>query len=365
MVTKDNRLLLHLTNITGIGATKLVNSLLPCIENSQLSNVVGMYLPDKGMLAEYKPIKASTITLHYVRFLPHGISRMLECLFFFRSLPQDIPILILGDIPLRFKGRQAVFIQSSHLLKHSFSGDFFSKIKHLILRKVFEINSKYADLFIVQTSIMREKLVKNYPMINERVIIVSQPPPSWVLNIGKKNIPREILDKTYLKLIYPAANYPHKNHKFLQKISNCDGLHWPIDFFKITIDAKNNPNRSLSWIKCVGELSESEICEVYREVDALVFLSLEESYGLPIVEAMYLGLPIICPSLAYAEVLCGCEAIYFDPKDIKSFNSAIFKLKKRLQLGWQPNWNEALSKIPKSWHEVADNILLEINSKLR
>jgi glycosyltransferase involved in cell wall biosynthesis len=112
-------------------------------------------------------------------------------------------------------------------------------------------------------------------------------------------------------------------------------------------------------------LSEPEICEAYFEADGLVFLSLEESYGLPIVEAMHLGLPIVCPSLAYAEFLCGDEAIYFDPKDIRSFNAAILELERRLKLGWQPNWNDALNKIPKNWDEVADKILLEINLKLR
>lgn len=361
---KDNHLYLHLTNITGIGATKLVESLLPCIERSQLANIVGILLPQKGSLSNYKPIGSQTIALKYKRFLPNSISRLLECLFFCESLVHGKPILVLGDIPLRYKGRQAVFVQTPHLLKRSISGNFSSKIKYLIARLLFSVNAKYVDLFIVQTDLMRDRLIETYPMVSGRVIVISQPPPSWVLN-GSKNYGKEFQDGGFLKLIYPAANYPHKNHKLLAKISSHNDLDWPVEYLKITVDEKYKPDKSLKWIKCVGMLSESEVSKVYGDVDALVFLSLEESYGLPIIEAMHLGLPIVCPSLPYARVLCGSVAIYFDPMDIRSLNSAIIELKKRLEFGWRPNWASALNKIPKNWDEVAEKILLEINSSLR
>ena len=37
-------------------------------------------------------------------------------------------------------------------------------------------------------------------------------------------------------------------------------------------------------------------------MDALLFLSTDESYGFPLIEAMFVGLPIICPDLPYARV---------------------------------------------------------------
>jgi glycosyltransferase involved in cell wall biosynthesis len=94
----------------------------------------------------------------------------------------------------------------------------------------------------------------------------------------------------------------------------------------------------------------------YKNVDGILFLSKEESYGFPLIEAMYLDLPIICPNLSFARVLCGDEAIYFDPNDIYSLKSQIFLLRDKLQNGWEPNWKNQMEKIPHDWEAVANEI---------
>ena len=88
------------------------------------------------------------------------------------------------------------------------------------------------------------------------------------------------------------------------------------------------------------------------------FLSLAESFGFPLVEAMWIGLPIICPDLPYARTLCGEQAIYFDPNNVDSLHVAIGQLTKRRNLGWWPDWSINLKKIPRDWEKVADAMLL-------
>ena len=97
--------------------------------------------------------------------------------------------------------------------------------------------------------------------------------------------------------------------------------------------------------------------KAYHDADALLFLSKEESFGFPLIEAMYLGLPIVCPDLPFARALCGDDAIYFDPNDIESLRLAIIHLKSRLIDGWQPDWNKQIKKIPKNWATAADEML--------
>jgi glycosyltransferase involved in cell wall biosynthesis len=88
-----------------------------------------------------------------------------------------------------------------------------------------------------------------------------------------------------------------------------------------------------------------------------LFLSLSESLGFPLVEAMWIGLPIICPDLPYARVLCGDEAIYFDPEKISSLQAAVLELDGRLKAGWWPDWREAMKAVPPSWGAVAASML--------
>ena len=95
----------------------------------------------------------------------------------------------------------------------------------------------------------------------------------------------------------------------------------------------------------------------YGAVDALLFLSKKESYGFPLLEAMFLGLPVICPDLPYAKTLCGNQAIYFDPDSIESLRTALVELTTLLSDNWKPDWSEQLRSVPKNWEDVASTFL--------
>jgi glycosyltransferase involved in cell wall biosynthesis len=96
---------------------------------------------------------------------------------------------------------------------------------------------------------------------------------------------------------------------------------------------------------------------MYANVDGLIFLSKEESYGFPLVEAMFVGLPIICPNLPYARNLCGAQGIYFNPDSQKSLLSAVKKLKIFLDSGWWPSWDYQMKNIPSNWNIVAKSMI--------
>jgi glycosyltransferase involved in cell wall biosynthesis len=90
----------------------------------------------------------------------------------------------------------------------------------------------------------------------------------------------------------------------------------------------------------------------------LLFLSESESYGFPLIEAMYVGLPIVCADFPYARNLCGDEAIYFDSNDISSLKKAVAHLRKKIDDGWWPNWSSQLKNLPESWDDVAREFFL-------
>lgn len=360
-LSRSPSVVLHFTNVTGIGAVRLLESLLPAMEACKDVNISVMYLPNKGPLASYQPVNKAIDCQKYKRFLPNSISRVLECLFFSRSLNSATPILVFGDIPLRCKAPQVVFVQNSHLLSSPKKQYSFDYIKFLIARFLFRLTSKRANAFIVQTSVMKELLSLSYPAIANKILVIPQPAPQWLLDAVSIKAQKSFFD-SYLRLIYPAAGYRHKNHQLLSKINLNSDLQWPIKKLKITLSADKNPNPNIPWLQCVGLLSGQQMVKAYSEVDALLFLSTDESYGLPLVEAMFLGLPIICPELPYARALCGSEAIYFDPNSIDSLNAAMITMQQRLKDGWIPDWQDQIEKIPQAWSEVATQmakVLLE------
>ena len=97
--------------------------------------------------------------------------------------------------------------------------------------------------------------------------------------------------------------------------------------------------------------------EEYNKADALLFLSTAESYGFPLIEAMYIGLPIVCPNLPYALEICGDQALYFDPNCANSLMETITVLQQKIINGWYPDWRRQLQNIPISWDITATKFI--------
>ena len=70
-------------------------------------------------------------------------------------------------------------------------------------------------------------------------------------------------------------------------------------------------------------LSERELIKAYQNALALINISYHEGFGLPLLEAMYLGCPVICSKIpAYHELFSDASTMV-DPLDIKAIAKAI------------------------------------------
>jgi glycosyltransferase involved in cell wall biosynthesis len=347
----------HATNISGLGATQLVQSLLPAIEKMDDYDIRIIYLPACGPLSTYLPHGNSTRTVRRQRRLPNAISRALECTFFASRFEGEGSLLVLGDIPLRCKGRQVVFVQTPLLTSSAAGTGRLGAIKFRIARWLFALNAKYASAFIVQSEAMKQALLETYPQVAGRIHVILQPPPRWLVDSALKRTGPASQTASGLNLFYPAAFYPHKNHRLLGRIGVAAGTRLPVSSLTLTIEPDLHPNSAQRWIQCVGRLGPDDVLRVYQSTDGLLFLSRSESLGFPLVEAMWIGLPIVCPDLPYARVLCGDEAIYFDPTDPESLYAAVTTLKNKLEARWWPDWSSQVKAIPRSWDVVAASML--------
>jgi hypothetical protein len=220
---------------------------------------------------------------------------------------------------------------------------------------LFGVNARFVSAFIVQTQVMKEGLEATFPSLIGRVHIIPQPPPRWVLE-ADFNQSRPI-PKHGLSLLYPAAYYDHKNHSILDHIEINNALRQALKQITLTISPDNHSDLESKLVRYVGILNEYEMIQQYRMADALLFLSKKESYGFPLLEAMWLKLPIICPDLPYARWMCGDGAIYFDPDSPLSLQTSIIEMHTLLKDGWRPDWSEQLKKIPANWAECGHEFL--------
>ena len=348
-----NKISIHMTNINGVGvgATRLLDSLLPELVSSAIAEIDIIYA-DKYYYKFFKNTRGLNI-IFYKRYVSNAISRFLECIVFGRMFDGGSPLLVLGDIPLRTKSKQVVFVQNPHLVR-SINNITSGEIKFLVMRILFKYNLRYASGFIVQTDVMRRSLSELYNISLDSICVIPQPVPSWLM--GRKTVNRYKVNYKRLKLFYPSKIYAHKGHQILHKI-NWDNKELPVESLILTVDRLGGEFELLGPIKCVGLVDEITMVELYHKSDALLFLSEYESYGFPLIEAMYMGMAIICPSEPYAETLCGDQAIYFDLGSEKSLCSAINKLSVKISSGWAPDWSTQLANIPDSWSDVSDMMI--------
>jgi len=352
----DNRLFIHASNVTGLGASQVVGSLVDAILRlNQVKKMnVALVLPDQGSLSKFRTEDPCSC-VHVKRWLPNSASRLIECLFpqwYYETVDRA---LILGDIPLRGVKNQVVLVHQPNLIKPSISAHSSVALNFRIMRSLFGWNLKYVQCVIVQSDIMKQQLISSYPALCGRIEVVPQPAPEWFRNVETDQ------KKAHngLNLFYPAAGYPHKNHRLIAKLTGTETFKRLNISFLLTLHQNEFDRYAFAEknIRNLGRLTTNECLQTYAQVDALFFPSLAESYGLPLVEAMLVGLPIVCIDLPYARWMCENEAIYFSLEDDDSVYAALIELQSRLASGWKPDWREALKKLPKSWNDVAQKFM--------
>ena len=124
-------------------------------------------------------------------------------------------------------------------------------------------------------------------------------------------------------LFYPAATWPHKNHKglftALRLLKERDGYDGELVLTGIA-QARNAEilgeiERSglTGDVRILGHIPNRELPFLYNLADMLVFPSLFEGFGIPLVEAMACGCPVVCANVTSIPEVVGAAGVFFDP----------------------------------------------------
>lgn len=79
-------------------------------------------------------------------------------------------------------------------------------------------------------------------------------------------------------------------------------------------------------VNFIGFISESDLPSLYRGSLGLVFPSLYEGFGLPVVEAMACGVPVLTSTISSLPEVAGNAAILVDPVSVDAITDGITKL---------------------------------------
>lgn len=86
-------------------------------------------------------------------------------------------------------------------------------------------------------------------------------------------------------------------------------------------------SRNISNLEIItNKISHQQAAELYREARALVFPSLHESFGMPLVEAMACGCPVITSNITACPEVVGNAGILVNPESVQEINGAMQQL---------------------------------------
>jgi glycosyltransferase involved in cell wall biosynthesis len=106
-------------------------------------------------------------------------------------------------------------------------------------------------------------------------------------------------------------------------------------------------------INVTGFIPREELLSLYRCADAFIFPSLFEGFGIPAVEAMESGCPVVSSNATSLPEVLGDAAEFFDPLSVESIAEAIKRvcLSKDLQNDLRQRGHERAKEF--SWEKMA------------
>jgi glycosyltransferase involved in cell wall biosynthesis len=123
-------------------------------------------------------------------------------------------------------------------------------------------------------------------------------------------------------VLYPAARWVHKNHERLIAAFALVRRERP-DLTLVLTGAGHDMHLDRPGVVVRGQVSPSELVELYQTASALVFPSLYEGFGQPPLEAMACGCPVAASRAGALPEVCGSAARYFDPMSVDDIADAI------------------------------------------
>jgi len=231
------------------------------------------------------------------------------------------------------------FVSVIHDIQHFVFPDFFTTMQHADRCRQFAFMQKYATQLIVCSAFVQESLTKKGENIfsSERVSLI--PIQNALRLITRDNTEKEqALSHFNLKkhqfIFYPANFWPHKNHGKLIQAWDTFCAQYPQYAFHLVLSGeldeaglclkdKVEKNHGTKNIIFTGFLSNELFGTLMKCCRFLIFPSLYEGFGMPILEAMAMETLVVSSDAGSLPEIAGDAAIFFDAKNEKSILDAI------------------------------------------
>jgi glycosyltransferase involved in cell wall biosynthesis len=216
----------------------------------------------------------------------------------------------------------AATVVSLNDVQHHEMPHFFSMPERRFRHRAYDRAARQADQVLTLSEHARGQIVDRLGIAADRVTAI----PCAVDHDRFRPEPDDVDAQLRLPerfVLYPANLWPHKNHERLLHAFDAaavPGLHLVItgQTYGRPLPGPANPR-----VHHLGHVPFDHLPALYRRATALVFPSLFEGFGMPLLEAMSSGCPVAASNQGAIAEVCGDAALLFDPGDAAAIADAI------------------------------------------
>lgn len=253
-----------------------------------------------------------------------------------------------GVLPLVHPGRSVVTV---HDIQPIDLPEHFGAVKQRYLATMLPFTVRRATVLVTSTAFVRDRLVDRYDARPERCHIV---PPT----LAERSEPRPTVDEIAATLerhdlrpgryvVYPVITYPHKNHLVLVEAMAA----LPEDVVLVLPGGAGPSEGEVraaiadlgigDRVRRLGRVPRRELDSLLAGAGALVFPSRYEGFGIGVLEAMAVGLPVIAADATALPEVVGRGGVLVSPEDPAAWSAAIDKVladrpgrQRLIEAGW-------------------------------
>lgn len=313
-------LFVHAPNIHQGGGRTLLGTILEQLDETACC-----------VLDERMPLSNQVLFDDILFIKPTLVNRFGAEIFLFRSAAEGDTVLCFGNLPPLFKSRARVFVflQNRYMFGvHDFSRfSLGSRVRLTMERWWFRTRMHSSYQIIVQSPTMQREL--KHSLGFDALVL-----PFLAATDAPHEANSERVETEQFDFVYVSSAEPHKNHAVLLEAWVLLAEQGIKPTLALTVSGQTAANVAQLieqkktahglQITNFGTLKHGDVHNLYRASNALIFPSKLESFGLPLLEASKLGMPVLAPELDYVRDVIE-PAQTFDPNSPTSIARAVLR----------------------------------------
>lgn len=211
-------------------------------------------------------------------------------------------------------------------LQHEYLPEFFTPFEKAYRDRNYRASAKNASRIIAISKFTRDSLVERYGIDDSKIDVIYPGCTDGFTKIENDVLLHDIRNKYGLEqpfMLYPAASWPHKNHatlidavRILREVHQFQGQ---LVLTGIAMQSHGEIVERINRlglagvVKVLGYVDYGDLPSLYSMARLMVFPSLFEGFGIPLVEAMACGCPIVCSNVTSLPEVGGDACEFFSP----------------------------------------------------